>query len=554
MANSLTKLAKYSSNALVLEASIIGQRARAEKLSDEIDSIYLISQASIYLTDSAEKFSQVFKNPSYSKEDFIAGANALKSSVAKFRELEAKENLPISLKQQFSKYSPVIDTLDTSIDYLPKALGFEGERKYLLLFLNNMELRPGGGFIGSYATVVMNQAKVKDFKIYDVYDADGQLQEHLEPPFPIRRYLPSAHFYLRDSDFYLNFSDNALSAQNFLKIEKREKFDGVIAIDVSFTKAILEIIGPINVPNYNETVTSENFFDLADKYSRNSFFPGSTQKKDFLGAVFRAIQDNLKTKSVSYLDLAQVVSAGISEKHIQLYFNDAALQNTALVSGMSPGVLDSRKNNKDTINDYAGIVEANLGVNKVNKDIARTITKSVILNEEGSVSSTISIAFKNNSKSDNYKNYLRFVVPLDSKLDDIKINGVSQDTVDAISDPGIYEAKNFKPPTGLEVLTRNESGKTTFGFLVTVTKGNIKTFSLTYTLPSNVAIEKAVNYSLKFYKQPGTEDYPFGLEILFPDSLTYINSSEHLELFSGKISYESQVGKDFDLNLKLAPK
>ena len=36
-------------------------------------------------------------------------------------------------------------------DVARDGLGFSGERHILIAFLNNTELRPGGGFIGSYA-------------------------------------------------------------------------------------------------------------------------------------------------------------------------------------------------------------------------------------------------------------------------------------------------------------------------------------------------------------------------------------------------------------------
>jgi len=64
-----------------------------------------------------------------------------------------------------------------------------------------MELRPGGGFIGSYGILTMDKGKVSDFKIHDVYDADGKLKASIEPQFPVRRYLKLPHLFLRDSNF-----------------------------------------------------------------------------------------------------------------------------------------------------------------------------------------------------------------------------------------------------------------------------------------------------------------------------------------------------------------
>ncbi len=551
---SLLNIAETSASVIKKEANLFGQEEKADAFFIQIENLSLLSKATSYLIDAITKFSFISESSTYEKKTFLEGSSALKNSITIYRQLQTKQNLPSKIKEEISEFSSLIDILDVSIDYLPKILGFEKERSYLLLFHNNMELRPGGGFIGSYAKLNIKNSKISNFKIYDVYDADGQLKEHLEPPFPIRRYLPSAHFFLRDSNFYLNFSDNALSAQNFLYLEKKEKFDGVIALDVSFTREILDAIGGVDVPNYNVRVTGENFFELADKYSRNNFFPGSTQKKDFLGSVFNSIQLNLNNKNTSYLKLARAVSSGISQKHIQVYFNDPAIQNTALLSGVSPAVLDTRRSGPKIINDYSGIVEANLGVNKVNKDVGRSISKNAVL-KDGKILSTITAAYKNNSKKEAYKNYIRFIVPLGSTLEEIKINGKEQETIDAISDPGVYEKKDFKPPKELEVLKDNQSGKTVFGFLLSIPRDSIKTVSLTYLLPSKTNTNSSeILYSLKFLKQSGTEDYPFGFELKFPEELNMINSNQNLNFSSGKISYQTQLEKDIDINLALSPK
>ncbi|MEK7102387.1 MAG: DUF4012 domain-containing protein, partial [Patescibacteria group bacterium] len=41
-------------------------------------------------------------------------------------------------------------------------LGFDEERTFLVLLLNNTELRPGGGFIGTYAVATIRNGQLKD--------------------------------------------------------------------------------------------------------------------------------------------------------------------------------------------------------------------------------------------------------------------------------------------------------------------------------------------------------------------------------------------------------
>ena len=66
-----------------------------------------------------------------------------------------------------------------------------------------MELRPGGGFLGSFGVFEIGNYSIGDIKVYDIYDADGQLTVHLDPPKPIAEYLSVPHWFFRDSNFSL---------------------------------------------------------------------------------------------------------------------------------------------------------------------------------------------------------------------------------------------------------------------------------------------------------------------------------------------------------------
>ena len=48
---------------------------------------------------------------------------------------------------------------------LDEMLGFDRPRNYLVLFLNNTELRPGGGFIGSYALGTVSSGHLDLIKV-----------------------------------------------------------------------------------------------------------------------------------------------------------------------------------------------------------------------------------------------------------------------------------------------------------------------------------------------------------------------------------------------------
>ena len=54
---------------------------------------------------------------------------------------------------------------------LPRIFGVYQPTKVLVLLQNNNELRPTGGFMGSYASFILDKFKIKNFQTYDIYDA-----------------------------------------------------------------------------------------------------------------------------------------------------------------------------------------------------------------------------------------------------------------------------------------------------------------------------------------------------------------------------------------------
>ena len=68
-----------------------------------------------------------------------------------------------------------------------------------------MELRPTGGFIGSYAIMTFDKGRLAEIVVNDVYTADGQLKGHVDPPEPIRKYLGEGGWFLRDSNWDPDF-------------------------------------------------------------------------------------------------------------------------------------------------------------------------------------------------------------------------------------------------------------------------------------------------------------------------------------------------------------
>jgi hypothetical protein len=554
LSNASFTTAKVISPILIVQKENLTQKAQtgksmAQAQADILNSIIILKN--IYEEKSLDP-----------KNDFLVALAKIKNSIISLERLKAEGSLPGALTAKIAALERPLELIGNTIDTYPDLFGFNGKRKYLILFQNNMELRPGGGFIGSYATVDIQNGKTDELKIHDIYDADGNLSTHVEPPFAIRRYLGNAHWFFRDSNFNIDSVENAKKAISFLELETGEKADGVITIDTDFLKSMISLFGPIYVPDYKETVTADNFYLLTQNHAEKDFFPGSTQKKDFLRALSTALQLKItESKKPPFMLLAQKLSEAIDQKHLLIAVPGSNSQTILSLNNLSGSLQDNRQKQASEFSDFLGINEANLGGNKTNLYLHRSLEQKVNIDDQGRVLETINISYENTSTKTSifggdYKNYLRLIVPSAAQLQTIEINGAPIATTPAITDVNIYTKKGFAPPPQLEVEKSQQNGKTIYGFLTIVPMGTQQKISIIYSLPSVINTSNPVlSYDLYLLKQPGTgNNDPYTFSIAYPKTFQAIQAPSMFTDVGGKLIYSDKFSTDKRLTLKFSKK
>lgn len=541
--------AEKTSKIVTFQLGIIHKEQYAKSFIKKIEAGKTMSIAGIYILEGSELFGQIYQEESKDpKNDFSKVLNSFKSGVALIQKTRAEGNLSKELEKNLESIEPFIDLFSNSSDVLIDVLGFEKEKGYLVIFQNNMEIRPGGGLIGSFGILKIKDGKLKDFSTQSTYEVDKKLKAHVEPPYPIRRYLPSENLYLRDSNFDPDFVNSAISASNMYLLETGEKVDGVIGVDLAFAKNILLSLGEVMVPDYNKKVNADNLYKVVQGELEKGSSADSPQKKDFISQLAKSIELSFKKRNISYKLLAESIGKSIKEKHLLFAFQDTSVQNIFTANGWSSSLWDQRVNGKNLINDYLGIVEANLGENSVNYFVSRSVSKKIIIFDDGRVASKITIGFKNNSSKENklggnYKNYLQIVLPEGSKITSVAIDNKEVEVKQAVTDYRIYESRNFKPPAGLELEEKKQMRKSVFGFLISVGPKEVKNVTISYDLPYSIqSSQKSINYGLRVYKQPGIESYPMDLSFSIPFTF---------RLVDGKEFYSQEIKSDENLNFKI---
>lgn len=512
---------------------------------------------------SLNTFAKVYKNPegSFLQEDFTGALSDAKNSLLKLEEIRAEGKLPKSVEQKLNKTRYMSSLLENTIDFLPEILGFEGEKNYLLLFQNNMELRPGGGFVGSYGLLPLSNGKSGKIEIHDVYDADGKLKTHVEPPFALRRYGGVSHWFLRDSNFDVDFTNNAPASADILKRATGQQVDGVIAIDTNFIKNILSVMGTVRVEDYKEDVSAENFYMLTQKHAEDNFFPGSTQKKDFLRALFNSVISELRErKNLSYLEYIKALEKSIKEKHLLLAFADPSIQRVFTVNNLSGALLDNREKKKNTYSDFFATFDANIGANKGNYYLKRSISQDVSITDTGELRGTATINFENTSLKNSkfggdYKNYLRFVLPEGAELQAVRIDNRQMPIIEAITNPSEYTQPGFVPPSELEIESTSSGDKKVIGFFITVPVASSRKVAISYIIPQTVDMGTPVfSYNLRVFKQPGTVEDPYSLTLTYPSKYKPLDLRHGLVDLGGKLRLDTKLLEDKNIEIRFTQK
>ncbi|MDO8583277.1 MAG: DUF4012 domain-containing protein [bacterium] len=396
------------------------------------------------------------------------------------------------------------------IKLLPSLLGDPKEKRYLVLFQNDKELRPTGGFITAYAIFRVERGVIHVDKSDDIYALDNGIFGKPKAPAPILKYLANVPVLnLRDS----NLSPDFVTSMNMFNTlyEKASGFrevDGIIALDTNVLVSIIKILDD-EVYAGGERFTSKEdprcdcpqvIYLLESLISTpksvdlkvTTLQAVQAQRKDMIGTLLYAIMEKaLKSSPKLYWgSLFQDMLTQVQQKHIMFY-----IYNKDAQSGIES--LNAAGRIRPYDGDYLHINEANFGGAKSNLFVQEAVNQNYDVSN-GVITKKITINYKNphapsdcNLERGNLcinavlRDWIRVYVPLGSKLVDSKGSEVKMTSYD-------------------------ELGKTVFeGFLTVRPKGSA-TLSISYTLPFKV---KDGNLPLLIQKQPGTDKNEYTLQV-----------------------------------------
>ena len=420
----------------------------------------------------------------------------------------------------FHKYLPAILSWLADADKLlviaPTALGIGTPATYLIEVLDSSELRPGGGFIGNYGMITFSKGREVNAHITDtdLLDRPFEAAGHVIPYPAAYRWFDIApgSWSLRDSNLDADFPTAARYGEQDYKLEGGTvSFQGVIAITPALIQRILEITGPISVPEYHEIVTAQNLIDRIHYYqlvanqgsdTTASADGHSSQRKRFTALLAQHFLSRIHQLGSSVLPkLVPLMLSSLHSKDIQIYLNSSVAESFLQLHHLDGAI-------QAPDGDGLFVVDANIGVNKANSYIINTLDDQVTIDAQGNAIHRTTLRYAwtipgpSYGGSPLYRDYVRVYVPPGSIL---------------------RQQKGWEPRGTSDAFSR-----TVWAGFFTLTYGQTHTITLLWTSPG-AAIKSAHSwlYQYLLQKQAGVL-WTIHLHITLPSCAAITHTSGSL--------------------------
>lgn len=440
------------------------------------------------------------------KTEFEAARISLRAAADELQRVSASV-IPEAQREQFLLVQSTLPSLQEALDGVSSALAVadaltSGRKHVLLILQNNNELRPTGGFAGTYGAFDLDNGTITKQVVSSIYDLDGQLATTYVPPLPL--FAVNNRWYLRDANWFADFSESAESIIGFYEQEAHQTPDVVIAITPEVAVHLLKLTGPIAMTDYGVVLDADNFIEVTQVETSIHYDKQENKPKKMLAEFLPLLLQRVSELPPKRLpEVIGAIQKSLVTRDVQLYARDERLQQRLESLGWAGRI-------RTTSRDYLSIVSSNLGGTKTDLALQQDVQLTSNIDTNGVVQNTLRIHRRNplpDVPGLSNKTFMRIFVPRGSKLlsskgfsyVDLDAKYITQGTVHP--KVAAWEAHAVREVAS-GMLVGQEAGKTFFGNWIVLNGGQEATVELVYELPFKVG--SLDRYSLLFQKQPGS--------------------------------------------------
>lgn len=551
--------AKQSFSAAVNEIWFFQKDAHFGKVTSIVDVGTSLSHAGLMATEAAdilENLKQKFSKSGDPLDQDIIRLETISESIDQdlrkaIDGLESVDQklIPENYLQKFTSGLALLKKTETKIEEIlgiipgiKKILGIgkTEPQELIVLLQNNDEIRPTGGFIGSYLKIKTEKGRIKEMKLEDVYDIDDPFKGVIEPPEEIKKF--GTRWFFRDSNYSPDF---AISGKKALWLYAQETAANkenapktILAINQSLLGKILEITGPVTLEGLKYPISSENYREILT-YIIEAKVDGDADPKKVLKNLLPILEQKLAQPEL-LPKIQKTIAQEIISKNIFGYSNDEDIQHLFTWIGMD-GKLQQTGENED----YLALSMTSFSGNKSDTNIRQTLTHSTLIEQSGEVVDELIIERAHLWSAQLFAKIKNTLAPFDFKDFPehlVKILGAGDNKVAVrvyVPDGSILQSTEGIDIEKVATRTDPETQKTYFAFDIITETGKIKSTTIRYTLPFLVQANPTTQYRFFIQKQSGMKPVTFikniytqpNLKLLkqFPGTLRKTDQRLHTE-------------------------
>lgn len=413
----------------------------------------------------------------------------------------------IEYREKIKDLSLILKTWMDSKEAILTALGARYPQHYLVLLMNNDEMRPGGGFIGSLLLLELNDGRLEDYEFHDVYEYDGIYHERNEMPLHEMRVLTDL-WELRDANISPDFTYSALKAAWFLEQEGGPGVDGIIGVNLSSAQAMLEVTGPITVPSLSKPISAETLPTVMSTLVESKYY-GVSSPKEILNEFILSFLQKTKQSDIK-AKLGAKLMEEASKKQILFYHKFPEVQALIENFGFSGGIPKLSELN----DDFFMPVFTNIGGNKADRYMSTEISHNTEILSDGGLVGELTI-----KRSHTFtESTLEWLKKTTAEYGFTKWN---QDLEKVMGNSESRTAIRIYLPEGVQILSTSGILRDELQFYYDsleeisyyfvdqkVQPGQSETFTITYSLPWTFSGDFN-EYNFQVFKQPGLKNVKF---------------------------------------------
>jgi sortase (surface protein transpeptidase) len=432
--------------------------------------------------DGSASAKDVLRGLSASRPRLLAAAQRLEeleASLGRLHEADldpANRGVVIGLRQRLPQMTEMVRDATVLLDLL----GSDRPRRYLLVSQNPDEIRATGGFIGSAGVVAAEAGGIRliDYGSSRRFDTPPDLRA--VPPPEFQQYLGHAYWNLAGANWWSSFPDVARQLAYFYSLSQPgSPVDGVVAVDQFGLQHLLEVLGPVDVPEYGERVSADNVEAELDHYVHAGDASDELGRKQFTAALSTAVLEAvLNAPREALPGLVKAARASLDEQHLLVWVPDPDAAQFFAHKRWDGALLPAS-------GDSLMLLDTDVVASKQSQAVSRDAAYSVSLRSDGRARAALSVTYTNHARPEqrpdvqyvpNYRTLLRVLAPAGAQL---------------VSSSGFVAAAS----------QGDECGRRVFAGEVSIPEGASTSVNLVYDLPASII--GPAGYDLLVQQQPG---------------------------------------------------